>query len=83
MLPLYSDPYFTFRFADARIVPRVHLEGVVPGERVLLFRIDPTSGERLELLARAAAGPDGWVDLAEPIIVRAGDAFVAVPHSAS
>jgi hypothetical protein len=25
-------------------------------------------------------GEDGWVDLAEPIIVRAGEAFIAVPE---
>ena len=28
MLPLYHDPHFTFRFAEARIIPRFHLEGV-------------------------------------------------------
>jgi hypothetical protein len=25
-------------------------------------------------------GSSGWVDLAEPIIVKAGEAFVAVPE---
>jgi hypothetical protein len=25
MLPLYHDPHFTFRFAEARIIPRFHL----------------------------------------------------------
>ena len=28
MLPLYHDPHFTFRFADDRLIPRFHLEGV-------------------------------------------------------
>jgi hypothetical protein len=28
MLPLYEDPHFTFRFADDRIIPRFHLEGI-------------------------------------------------------
>jgi hypothetical protein len=28
---------------------------------------------------RASALGDGWVDLLEPIIVRAGEAFVVVP----
>ena len=28
----------------------------------------------------ATVGEGGWVDLTEPIIVRAGDAFVAVPE---
>lgn len=31
MLPLYEDPCFTFRFADDRIIPRFHLEGVEAG----------------------------------------------------
>ncbi len=79
MLPLYEDPHFKFRFADDRIIPRFHLEGVEAGRRVSAFRIDPTTGERLGLLATVGEG--GWVDLREPIIVRAGEAFVAVPEA--
>jgi hypothetical protein len=30
-------------------------------------------------MATATVGESGWVDLTEPIIVRAGEAFVAVP----
>jgi hypothetical protein len=78
MLPLYQDPHFTFRFADDRLIPRFHLEGVRAGRRVSLFRIDPGTGERRGLLATTTVGEGGWVDLAEPIIVRAGEAFVAV-----
>ena len=44
------------------------------------FKIDPGAVERLGLLATATVGEGGWVDLAEPIIVRAGDAFVTVPE---
>ena len=44
------------------------------------IKIDPGTGERLGLLATATVGEGGWVDLAEPIIVRAGEAFVAVPE---
>jgi hypothetical protein len=80
VLPLYQDPLFTFRFADDRIIPRFHLEGVEAGRRVSVFQIDPGTGERLGLLATAAVGKGGWVNLPEPIIVRAGDAFVAVPE---
>jgi hypothetical protein len=80
MLPLYEDPHFTFRFADDRIIPRFHLEGVPTGRPVSVFRIDPGTGERLGLLATATAGEGGWVDLAEPVIVKAGEAFVAVPE---
>lgn len=80
MLPLYHDPYFTFRFADDRIIPRFHLEGVEAGRRVSVYKIDPGSGERSGLLMTATAGEGGWVDLAESIVVRAGEAFVAVPE---
>jgi hypothetical protein len=81
MLPLYEDPHFTFRFADDRMIPRFHLEGVEAGRRVSVFRIDPGTGERLGLLTMATVGEGGWVDLTEPIIVQAGDAFVAVPEA--
>lgn len=79
MLPLFQDPHFTFRFADDRIIPRLHLEGLEVGRRVSVFQIDPATGDRLRLLATATVGEGGWVDLREPIIVRAGDAFLAVP----
>jgi hypothetical protein len=78
MLPLYEDPWFTFRFADDRIIPRFHLEGIESGRRVEVFKIDPGTGERLDLLATSIVGEGGWVDLAEPIIVGAGEAFIAV-----
>ena len=80
MIPLHHDPHFTFRFIEARIVPRFHLEGVEAGRRVKVFKIDPGTGERLGLLATAAVGEGVWVDLREPIIVRAGEAFIAVPE---
>ena len=78
MLPLYEDSHFTFRFADNRIIPRFHLEGVEAGRRVEVYKIDPGTGERLGLLATAAVGEGGWVDLPEPIMVRAGEEFIAV-----
>jgi len=80
MTPLYQDPWFTFRFNDDRIIPRFHLEGVSAGQRVSVFKVDPGNGERLGLLATATVGEDGWVDLPEPIIVQAGEAFIAVPE---
>jgi uncharacterized protein len=79
MLPLYHDPCFTFRFAEDRIIPRFHLEGVENGRRVSVFRIEPDTSERLGQLATATVGEGGWVDLPAPIIVRAGEAFIAVP----
>lgn len=79
MLPLHRDPWFTFRFADDRIIARFHLEGEKAGRRVSIFKVDPSTGKRMGLLAMATVGEDGWVDLAEPIIVRAGEAFVVVP----
>jgi hypothetical protein len=80
MLPLYEDPHFTFRFKEDRIVPRFHLEGVPAGQRILVFSINPGTGERRELLAMATAGEGGWVDLPVPLIVRTGEAFIAVPE---
>ena len=80
MLPLYEDAWFTFRFADDRIIPWFHLEGVEARRRVSVYKIDPGTGERLGLLVTAAVGEGGWVDLVEPIIVRAGEAFIAVPE---
>ena len=79
MIPLYHDPHFTFRFAEDRVIVRFHLEGVGPGRRVEVFRIDPRTGGRLGVLATATVGEGGWVDLPGPITVRAGEAFVAVP----
>jgi hypothetical protein len=79
MKNIYSDPHFTFRFADDRIIPRFHLDGIEAGRRVEVFKIDPGTGERVGLLATATVGEGGWVELAEPIRVRAGEAFVAVP----
>lgn len=81
MTPLYEDPHFTFRFEDDRIVPRFHLEGVEAGRQVFVFRIDPDTGERLVLLAFAVVSDGGWVGLTEPIIVQAGEAFIAVPDA--
>ena len=83
MLPLYHDTHFTFRFADDRIIPRFHLEGMDAGRRVSVFKIDPATEERLGLLMTARVGEGGWVDLPEPITVRAGDAFITVPDSSS
>jgi len=80
MMPLYEDQHFTFRFADDRIIPRFHLEGVEAGRRVSVFKIKPDSGERLGLLATATVGEGGWVNMTEPITVRAGEAFIAVPE---
>jgi len=80
MLLLYQDDWFTFRFAEARMIPRFHLEGIEAGRPVLVFQINPDTGERLGLLATATVGKGGWVDLTEPIIVRAGEAFIAVPE---
>ncbi len=80
MIPLYHEPHFTFRFSDDRMISRFHLEGVEAGQRVSVYRLDPTTGERLDLIRTAMVGDFGWVDLAEPIFVRAGEGFVVLPH---
>ena len=76
---LHEDEGYTFRFADDRVIPRFHLDGVPPGTHVAVYRIDPATEERRELLTTATVGEGGWVDLPDPLRVRAGDAFVAVP----
>jgi hypothetical protein len=78
VVPLYRDPHFTFRFADDRIIPRFHLEGVETGRQVVVFKLDPATGERSGLIATATVGEGGWVDLHEPITVRAGGGFAAM-----
>lgn len=83
LIKLYHDSHFTFRFADDRFIPRFHLDGVEPGRKVSVFQIDPVSGERLGLLAECAVGAEGWLYLPQPIIVRAGEAFIAVPQDAA
>jgi hypothetical protein len=80
MIPLHRDPLFTFRFADGRIVPRFHLEGMDAGRRISVFRLNPATGKPLLLIATATVGAGGGVDLPEPIIVRAGEGFVVVPE---
>jgi hypothetical protein len=80
LVTLYEESWFTFRFGDDRVIPRFHLGGVLRGRRIAVHRADPVTGERLGLLARAVAGEGGWVDLPEPLFVRAGDCFVAVPE---
>ena len=79
MIALHHDPHYTFRFADDRIIPRFRLEGVGAGRRVAVYTLNPVTGERLGLLTTGVTDGDGWVDVSEPITVRAGDAFVAVP----
>ena len=78
ILPLHRDSGYTFRFADDRRIPRFHLDGVPAGRRVTVFALDPATGERRGVLAKATVGDGGWVDLAEPLVVRGGE-FVAVP----
>lgn len=78
MLPLHRDAHFTFRFADDRVIPRFHLEGVAKGIDVSIRRINP-SGEMLGSPTSAIVGEAGWVDLQQPILVRAGEGFIALP----
>jgi hypothetical protein len=62
-------------------VPRFHLDSVGAGHLVAVYAIDSTSGRQTDLLAEAVVGEGGWVDLPEPLVVRAGGRFVALPHS--
>lgn len=80
MMPIYQDSWYTFHFAENRLISRFHLEEVEFGRRISVLIIDPDTGQRLGLLATATVGKDGWVELPEPIIVRASEAFIAVPE---
>lgn len=82
MLPLHRDSGFTFRFSDDRLIPRFHLDGVTAGTRITVFAFDPDTGDRRDVLAKATAGDGGWVDLTEPLVMRAGGGFVAIPTPA-
>ncbi len=74
MTPLHRDDGFTFRFADARLIDRIHLDGVAAGTLVTLT--DLRTGERL---IEAVAGDGGWVPLMPPLLMRAGSGLVARP----
>ncbi len=80
MIPLYRDPWFTFRFAEDRLIARFCLEDVKEGHTVSIFRFDPDTSRRIALLATASVGAGGRVDLTEPILMRAGEAFIALPE---
>lgn len=82
MIPLHEEPFFTFRFADDRLIPRFHLEGVPAGRLVRVFAADSMTLAPIRLLATGHVGDGGWVDLAQAIIVRAGDVFVVFPEPA-
>ena len=79
MIPLHHEPWFTFRFADDRLIPRFHLEGIEAGRRVSVFKIDPYTGEPLDVLATDIVGYGGWVELTKPVTVRAGEATLWCP----
>src|SRR5262249_47834991 len=80
MLPLYHDPHFTFRFADDRLLPPFPPEGGEAGRRGAVIRVGGGTGARPGQLTTAAPGGGCWVTLAEPITMRAGEAFIAVPE---
>ncbi len=82
MIPLHRDRHFTFRFGDDRIIPRFHLDGIAAGVRVSVYKYAAATETRLGLIATATVGEGGWVDLPEPLVVRAGEGFVAVPKPA-
>jgi protein-tyrosine phosphatase len=78
-LALYESPYFTFRFADSRRIPRFHLEGIAAGRKVRVYAADPDTLQPGRLLSTGIVGEGGWVDLPEAILVRAEEVFVVFP----
>ena len=80
MLPLYNDPHFTFRFADNRIIPRFHLEGVEVGRRVagpvrVALQVDDAAATAEALVAAGATRLGG------PVVTPWGDKNVRIEAS--
>lgn len=75
MIPLHRDEFYTFTFADDRLVPRFHLDGATEGAAAV-YRLDPATGGPADRLADAVVGPGGWVELSVPLTVRTGDGFL-------
>jgi hypothetical protein len=76
MIPLYSDDRFTFCFAEDRIISRFHMEGISVGTSVRIYRFSTETKEVQELLQEAIVGENGWVEIKNPLVMRAGDGFV-------
>ena len=55
------------------------MEGVLTGSHVSVIKIDAETSKRLGLLATETVSVDGWMGLTEPLIVKAGEGFIAVP----
>lgn len=76
MIPLYEDPWYTFHFDEDRSVQRFHLAGSTAGKSIRVYETDSKSRQRKGLITSAIVGEDGWVELAAPLIVRAGEGFI-------
>ncbi len=83
MFPLYRDPWYTFRFAEARRIPAFHLEDAREGASVAVFRADSVTGLPGERLTDSVVGPGGWVHFAPELIVAAGDVLLAEVFTAA
>ena len=66
-------------FLSVPILVQSEVIGVVNMSHSRPGAFDEESVKRLELMAMATVGEGGWMDLREPIVVRAGDAFVVLP----
>jgi hypothetical protein len=78
MIPLYRDPWFTFRFNEARRIDVFFVEGIEPGQRVAVHALDMTTRMPGPLLVLATVGEAGKVALAEPLVVQAGEGFLVL-----
>ena len=59
--------------------------GLEDVQNLSIMRLTPSvpgTGERLGLLATTTVNDGGWVDLPQPLIVQASEAFIAVPEQA-
>jgi hypothetical protein len=61
-----EESRLTFHSAADRILSRCQFKGIPAGPQVSVFQVDPTTGDRLNLVATAVVRHGGWVDLSEP-----------------
>lgn len=78
MIRLYADDRYTFRFAEPRLIPRIHLQDAPVGAKVQLWPLQDSLSNLSTLpLRESLVGPNGWVELEPPLIVSPEAGFVA------
>jgi hypothetical protein len=77
MIPIFREPWYRFCFAENRLIPRFHLEGVPTGVRVRVYRL--VQEEPGPLLLEGIVGEAGWVECLPPLRMHSGEGFLVIP----